>query len=173
MLTLTPMGLNDLRLVRSWLHQPHVARWYLGASTIEDELDELRQGVVGEEPTEVLLVLDGDRPLGWCQWYECHDYPDHAVGVGAEENDVGIDYAIGEPTRIGQGLGTALIGALVQHVRSRHAGVGVVADPEAANVASRRALEKNGFQLLDERSVPSEPTTAVMAIYRLPAVASA
>jgi len=163
------MRVTDLRLVRGWLHQPHVARWFLTACTIEDEIDELRHGVLGEEPTQVMLVLDGDRPVGWCQWYLCRDYPDHAVGVGADDDDVGIDYAIGEPALVGQGVGTALIGALVQHIKSQHADAGVIADPEAANVASRRVLEKNGFQLLDERSVASEPTPALMAIYRLPA----
>jgi RimJ/RimL family protein N-acetyltransferase len=43
----------------------------------------------------------------------------------------------------------------------------VIADPEASNTASRRVLEKNGFRLLDERSLASEPTAAPMAIYRL------
>jgi hypothetical protein len=43
-----------------------------------------------------------------------------------------------------------------------------LADPEAANLASRRVLEKNGFRLVDKRPLASERTGAVMAIYRLP-----
>jgi aminoglycoside 6'-N-acetyltransferase len=158
----------DLALVERWLGQPHVAEWYLSASTVADELEELRRSLGDDQPTEVLVVVRGGRPVGWCQWYPCADFPDHAAGVGAEPGDVGIDYALGEPALVGRGVGTALIAALVAHVRARCPGAGIIADPEAANLASRRVLEKNGFVLLDERPVPSEASMAPMAIYRLP-----
>jgi aminoglycoside 6'-N-acetyltransferase len=162
------MTMADLDLVEAWLREPHVAKWYLAGSTIEEELCDLRECLAGDDPTEALLVLEYGRPVGWCQWYLCNEYPDHAVGIGAEPDDVGIDFAIGDPTRTGQGLGTALIAALVSHVRQRHPRAGVIADSEASNSASRRVLEKNGFQLLAERPVASEPTRSAMAIYRLP-----
>lgn len=158
---------DDLELVRNWLGMPHVARWYLAGSTLEHELDELRQCIAGEQPTHALVVLEHGRPIGWCQWYLCSDYPDYAADVGAGPGDVGIDYAIGDPARTGKGVGTSLIAALIAHVRQRHPAAGLIADPEATNLASRRVLEKNGFELVREGSVPSEPTTAPMAIYRL------
>ena len=162
------MVLDDLDLVRRWLAEPEVARWFLAGSTIEDELGDLERAVNGQEPTEVLLASWGRRPVGWCQWYRCSDYPDHAVGLGARPEDVGIDYAIGEPLDRGRGVGTALVATLVAHIRRLHPGVGVVADPEASNAASRRVLERNAFVLLDERVVVSEPDGKVMAIYRRP-----
>jgi RimJ/RimL family protein N-acetyltransferase len=168
-LDLRPLDLDDLSLVRSWLADPGVAPWFLTASSLEEELDDLRRAVVGEEATEALLVSWRGRPIGWCQWYLCSDYPDHAEGVGAHPGDVGIDYAIGDSRDRSRGLGTALIAALVDHIRSVHPGAGVIADPEATNLASRAVLERNGFVLLDERVVPSESTPNVMAIYRLPA----
>jgi aminoglycoside 6'-N-acetyltransferase len=167
MLTLEPMRTTDLDLVTAWLDAPEVGRWWLVGSTIDKEIDELHRGIVGIEPTTVLLVIERGKPIGWCQWYLCGDYPDHARGVGAEPRDVGIDYAIGDPTRRRAGVGTELIATLVAHIRQRHPHAGVIADPEASNIASRRVLEKNGFRLLDERPVASEPTAAPMAIYRL------
>jgi|SRR5271165_77101 len=166
-LTLRDMGADDLPLVTAWLHEPHVARWYLAGSTVEREIDELRQCIAGEQPGRVLTILERDRPIGWCQWYLCRDYRDHAAAIGAEPDDIGIDYAIGDPARAGDGLGTELIGVLVATVRAERPAAGLVADPEAANIASRRVLEKNGFKLIHERPVASEPTDAVMAIYRL------
>ncbi len=166
-LALRAMRSSDLELVRRWLAEPHVARWYLTESTVEAEIDELRRCVAAIEQTHALLVLERNRPIGWCQWYLCSEYPDHEVAVGAAPGDVGIDYAIGDRTRTGRGVGTALIAALVAHVRHEYPGAGVIADPEAANVASRRVLEKNGFRLQREGPVDSEPTDAVMAIYRL------
>jgi aminoglycoside 6'-N-acetyltransferase len=165
---LRPMVLEDLNLVHRWLAEPGVARWFLAASSIDDELADLQRAVEGEEPTEVLLASRDERPVGWCQWYLCSDYPDHAAGVGAHPDDVGIDYAIGEAGERGRGVGTALVAALVDHIRGLHPGAGIIADPEASNAASRAVLERNGFVLLDERPVPSEATRDLMALYRLP-----
>jgi aminoglycoside 6'-N-acetyltransferase len=162
------MSAADLGLVETWLRDPEVARWYLAASTVEAELDDLRQCIGGDEQTEALIVADPSGPIGWCQWYLCDDYPDHAAGVGADPGVARIDYAIADPASRGRGVGTALIAALVTYIRQRHPQAGVIADPEASNVASRRVLEKNGFQLREVRPVASEPTSAPMAIYRLP-----
>lgn len=164
---LRPMTESDLELVRSWLTEPHVARWYLAQSSLERELAELRSCVVGKEPTHALIALTRGREIGWCQWYRCADYPKHAAGIGAEPGDVGLDYAIGDPARIGEGLGTALIAAMIARIRAEHSQAGLVADPDAANAASRRVLEKNHFELVDVRVVPSERSDREMAIYRL------
>ena len=166
-LTFRSMQEADLELVRIWLALPHVATWYLAGSTLEEELDELRQCIACEQPTYALMVLERGQPIGWCQWYMCADYPDHAAGVGAEPGDIGVDFAIGDPARVGKGVGTSLIAALVAYVSERHPAAGFVADPEATNHASRRVLEKNGFELVREGTIASEPTAATMAIYRL------
>jgi hypothetical protein len=54
-LTLQRMDAADLGLVETWLRDPEVARWYLAASTLEEELDELRQciGTDGDLPAAV------------------------------------------------------------------------------------------------------------------------
>jgi RimJ/RimL family protein N-acetyltransferase len=166
-LELRPLTAPDLALVETWLTTPHVAEWYLKGSSLEAELDEIRAGLTGDDPTIMLLVLDDSWPIGWCQWYRCDDNPDHAKGVGAEPGDIGIDYAIGEPASVGRGTGTRLIAALVEHVRAANPGAGIITDPEAANIPSRRVLEKNGFELLGVRPVESESTAEPMAIYRL------
>ena len=69
------------------------------------------------------------------------------------------------------GNGTTLIATLVTEIRRRHSGAGILADPDAANTASRRVLEKNGFHLVAVRPVATEATNAPMAIYRLPPAA--
>lgn len=161
------MRAGDLDLVRTWLGLPHVGRWFLAGSTLDHELEELRQCVAGDQPTHALVVLEQDRPIGWCQWYLCSDYPDHEAAVGAEPGDIGIDYAIGDPTRTGKGVGTELIAALIAYIRQRYPAAGFITDPEAANLASRRVLEKNGFELVREGAVASEPVESTMALYRL------
>lgn len=172
MVTFRPMTFDELGLVEGWLRAEHVARWWLEGTTAEQEIADCRASIAGEQPTTVLLVLSAGAPIGWCQWYRCSDYPDFAADVEAGAADVGIDYAIGVQGLVDRGLGTRMVADLVELIRARHPAAGIVADPAEANVASRRVLEKCGFQLLGVRPLASEPTDGPMAIYRLlPAVA--
>jgi aminoglycoside 6'-N-acetyltransferase len=168
-LTLRDMRVGDLESVARWLEEPHVARWYLAGSTVEREVDDLRRGISGADPVHLLIVSVDEMPVGWCQWYRAGHHPAWAADVGAAPDDVGVDYAIGDPARVGRGLGTALVAALVRRVRAGHPEVALVSDPDARNTASRRVLEKNGFGLVAVRSLASEVTEDPMAIYRLPA----
>jgi aminoglycoside 6'-N-acetyltransferase len=158
---------DDLPLLTRWLSAPHVARWYLAGSSVEGEAEDLRRSVAGEQAVHVLMVAEGEVPVGWCQWYLCGDDPGWAAEIGAGPGDVGIDYAVGDASRVGRGVGTALVAELVALVRVRHPRAAVMADPDERNVASRRVLEKNGFDLVAVKAIPSEPTDDPMAVYRL------
>ena len=66
--------------------------------------------------------------------------------IPAEASDVGLDFCIGLPALIGQGLGTILIQELVELSQWMFpTATGVVSCPDHRNHASRRVLEKNGF----------------------------
>jgi RimJ/RimL family protein N-acetyltransferase len=163
------MRADDLPLVTGWLSAPHVARWYLPGSSAEEEAEDLRRSVEGEQAVRALIVMDRDTPIGWCQWYLCGVDPQWAAEIGAEPDDAGIDYAIGDPTRVGRGLGTVLVAELVRRVRAEYPHCAVLSDPDERNAASRRVLEKNGFELVAVKPIPSEPTDDPMAVYRLAA----
>jgi aminoglycoside 6'-N-acetyltransferase len=173
---LRPLVADDLPFVAGWLRQPHVARWWLAGTTAEAELNEVAARVAepAGSPTRLLAILERSRHdletpvrIGWCQWYPYDAYPAEADAIGARAGDCGIDYAIGDPAAIGRGLGTELIAALVGEVHRHHPGCGVIVDPDATNVASRRVLERNGFSLITVRAVATEPTDDPVAIYRL------
>jgi aminoglycoside 6'-N-acetyltransferase len=171
MIELRPMTEADLPAIEGWLGEPHVARWWLVDDTAAATLAEYADQVAGrgDDATTVLIVVEAGRgPIGWCQWYRWDAHPDEARELRTLPGEVGLDYAIGDPGAIGRGLGTALIAALVAEVRARHPGCGVVVEPEAANLASRSVLERNGFSLVDVRPLAFEPGDRPMAIYRLP-----
>lgn len=160
----------DLSLVAGWLREPHVARWWLQDETADEQLIVYRRLLTGEcdDGTHLLIVSERGRgPVGWCEWYRWDDTPEEARELNARPNDVGFDYALGDPQAIGRGLGTQMIAALVQTVRAHHPGCGIVVEPEAANGASRAVLERNGFALVDVRPLAFEPHDRPMAIYRL------
>jgi aminoglycoside 6'-N-acetyltransferase len=175
----------DLPAIEAWLRLPHVARWWTPDNTAEAEIAKYRERVRQERTsqertsperdhpdntpaTHMLMIILDVAPVGWCQWYRWADYPAEAEAVGAHDGEIGIDYAIGDPAQVGRGVGTAMIGALVTEIRRLHPAAGILTTPEAANMASRRVLEKNGFALVAVRPVATEAADAPMAIYRLP-----
>jgi aminoglycoside 6'-N-acetyltransferase len=175
---LRPLLPNDLPLVAGWLREQHVARWWLSGTTAAAELEKIKARVAqpSGDATHLLMVverggseLEIGAPGGWCQWYPYDAYPAEAKAIGARPGDCGIDYAIGDPTATGRGLGKALIAVLVGEVRRHHPGCGVIVDPNAKNVASRWVLERNGFTLISVQAVVTEPTDEPVAIYRLSA----
>jgi RimJ/RimL family protein N-acetyltransferase len=171
MIELRPMTGADLPLVQAWLREPHVARWWLADETAEATLDEYveRMAGRGDTATTMLLVVEPGRgPVGWAQWYRWGAYPEEARELRTGPDEVGLDYAIGDPAAIGRGLGAEMIAALVDEVHAHHPGCGLVVEPEAANLASCRVLERNGFALVDVRPLDFEPGDRPMAVYRLP-----
>jgi aminoglycoside 6'-N-acetyltransferase len=159
----------DLPAVGAWLRLPHVARWWTPDTTAEAEIARYRERVRpdGKSATHMLMITLDGVPVGFCQWYRWADYPAEARAVGAGDQELGIDYAIGDPAQIGRGVGTTLIATLTAEVRRRHPGAGIVVEVDATNTPSRRVLEKNGFHLVAVRPVETEPSDAPVAIYRL------
>lgn len=150
-LRLRPLVDADLAPLHRWLNDPEVVRWWEGddvswPAVVRD------YGPASLEPTEHWIVQVGEHPVGWIQCYAIADYAEesevrHWRALGVASTAAGIDYLIGEPTRRGQGLGTAMIRAFVDEVVfGRHPGwTQVAASPLAANTASLRALAKAGF----------------------------
>jgi aminoglycoside 6'-N-acetyltransferase len=171
MLGLRPMTGEDLPAVAAWLVLPHVARWWTPDTTAGEEIAKYRRRVSPQErPATIMLMVTWDGAgIGWCQWYRWADYPAEAVALDARAGELGIDYAIGDPAWVGRGTGTTLVAALVAEARRHHPGAAILVAAAAANAASRRVLEKNGFELVAVRTVATEPSDAPMAIYRRPA----
>jgi aminoglycoside 6'-N-acetyltransferase len=169
MIELRPMTEADLRLVAGWLHEPHVARWWLQDETADEQLAVYRRVLTGEldDGTHLLIVVERGVAVGWCQWYRWDDTPDAARELATRPGELGIDYALGDPAATNRGLGTEMIAALVRELRRHHPGCGIVVEPEAANGASRAVLRRNGFELVDVRPLAFERNDRPMAIYRL------
>jgi RimJ/RimL family protein N-acetyltransferase len=123
----------------------------------------------GTDSTRVFVIGVADQPIGIVQCYRHADHAgwDRAVAI---PEAAGIDYLIGEPAQCGRGLGTAAIARLAPRVFGLYPEIAaIVAVPQAANYASRRALEKAGFSLVGERNLDSDDPSdsGPSAIYAL------
>jgi [ribosomal protein S5]-alanine N-acetyltransferase len=90
----------------------------------------------GAEPTWLVVERNSDAVIGECGW----------KGAADDTGTVEIGYGLAGPSR-GRGYGTELIGALVAWSFAGNRCKHLVAEVRRDNVASRRALERNGFVL--------------------------
>ncbi len=141
-----PLNYEDLPHVARWLAVPHVARWWRDPSDLESVTANYGPCITGEDPTEVFVIERDGEAIGLIQRYRHDDYPEWHRAVGLAQA-AGIDYLLGEPGLVGQGVGTAAIATFAADTLARYPDIDcVVAAPQQANVASWRALEKAGFQ---------------------------
>lgn len=138
--------------MRTWLLRPHVQQWYddVPAEKYPDNtINEYRQAIRGEDPTDLYLIQLDRRPIGALQSYRIDDHPEYVAQVALGRPAIGIDLFIGEPDCIGRGYGPALIRVFLRDVAFPRYGVDLcVIGPTASNVAAIRSYEKAGFRFL-------------------------
>lgn len=162
--TFRPLTRADFPLLAEWLAQPHVARWWNHETTAE-ALERDFGGIAdGTEPGEDLLALLDGVPVGLVQRSRLDDYADYleefAALTAVPHAAVTIDYLVGDPERVGRGLGTAMIRAVVADTwRTRPGASTLLVAVVAANERSWRALERAGFRRVAEG--PMEPDNPV------------
>jgi aminoglycoside 6'-N-acetyltransferase len=167
---LRPMTAADLPLMCRWLGAAHVHQWWHDSAEPAAVSAEYLPCIEGVEPSRPLIAELPTGPVAFVQWYRWADYPDYAARIGAGPDEAGFDYLIGEEACCGHGLGTRLIAALMRLIREQEPSIGgVVVDPEQANTASRRVLEKNGLRLVAVKQIddPDGHPVGPSAIYRL------
>jgi aminoglycoside 6'-N-acetyltransferase len=163
---LRPLTRADFPLLVGWLAQPHVAEWWgppLDADAVEREYG---PSLDGTDPTRLCICTEGDAPIGFLQLYRLSDNPDYVQAVGNADAG-GIDFLIGDVTRVGQGIGPVMIAAGCRLLWQLFPEVSAaLSGPSVRNMRSRRALVKSGFQPLHQVSVPGEADDEFL--YRLP-----
>jgi aminoglycoside 6'-N-acetyltransferase len=144
-----PLTRSDLAVLADWLAAPHVARWWRESSDLQAVTGAYGPAADGTDTTECFVVLGDGEPVGFAQCYRLADEPSWQASLaptGVPINAAGVDYLIGRPDLVGQGLGPRLIGAFVDRVWGRYPEVpAVVASVSRDNRRSWRALEKAGF----------------------------
>ncbi|HEX2540120.1 MAG TPA: GNAT family N-acetyltransferase [Caldimonas sp.] len=142
---------RDFPFLRSWLREPHVERWW--NHEVSDAALERDFGAVvdGRDPADVFIVSAGARPIGLLQRYRFADNPEYldelAPVLAVPPEALGIDYFVGDPAALRQGLGTDMIRIAVARIWIDHPTAPAVVVPvNEANVASWRVLERAGFE---------------------------
>jgi aminoglycoside 6'-N-acetyltransferase len=170
-----PLAADDLPQVALWLGREHVQVWWQEPSDIASVEEKYGPRVRGEDTTAMFIVVRDGREIGLIQSYRLADEPDWrgvlartGITLGAA---AGIDYLIGEPDLIGQGIGSEVVAAFTEDVYARYPDVDeIVVTPQLANRASCRVLERAGYTLVWTGELqsddPSDAGTAALFVHR-------
>lgn len=165
----------DLPLLGSWLGQDHVQKWWREPSEPEQVRERYLPSIVGEDPTEIYVIVCDGNDVGLIQRYRVRDYPEWPrmiIRSGLTFPDaVGIDYFIGKRELLGRGIGAAVIRTFAALVFAHLSDVdSIVVTPQAENRASCRVLEKAGFELvwtgMLDSDDPADAGVAAMYVLR-------
>lgn len=154
---------DDFAVLRRWLAEPLVSRWWNHESTPEAVERDFGPSVDGRDATELFLACVSDRPFGLIQRYPIAAYEEYVAELSqvcpVPPGALSIDYLIGEPQLRGRHLGARMISALVAATwRSCPGADDIIVPVAAGNTASWRALERAGFARIAEgRMTPDNP----------------
>jgi RimJ/RimL family protein N-acetyltransferase/8-oxo-dGTP pyrophosphatase MutT (NUDIX family) len=161
-LAFRPMTDDDFASVARWQSAAHVSPWWDHRTRdVESVRARYAPRLRGDEPTRMWVVEVDGEPAGFLQDYRVGHHPDYAVRT-QDPDAVAFDYAIGEPGRVGRGLGTRMVWEFCRDVLRRDYpdAVHFLASPSHRNAASLRVLAKCGFTQglwIDDLGRPGEP----------------
>jgi aminoglycoside 6'-N-acetyltransferase len=141
------MTADDLLRMHEWLQRPHIRRWWTGRETYEEVLAHYLPAIEGSKPTDLYVIMLGDRAAGFIQTYLVSDHPEFARRVDVGEDVAGVDLFLADVELTGKGLGSETLRTFVLDVVfARQETSACIADPDTRNTASLRAFEKAGFR---------------------------
>lgn len=140
-----PVEESHLPMLREWLLRPHVARWWGDPGSLEAMRDEHRRDASQPNATRKYIATLDREPIGFIQSYL-------VMGSGGgwweDETDPGtrgIDQFLADASKLGQGIGRAMIGAFVQVLFADPAVTVVQTDPSPTNAHAIRCYQAAGF----------------------------
>lgn len=134
----------DISLLAEWLNKDHILKWYGDAT---DWLFEIRERNNSFAWIHHFIVIAGQTPIGFCQYYDCYDANDMEdwYAVTQPGDTFTIDYLIGNESYLGRGYGKAIVKLLSDTIQTREQARQIIVQPEQDNHSSNHVLMANGY----------------------------
>lgn len=137
-----PVQDSDLELLKIWLNKEHILKYYHDAN---EWLMEIRERNDSFSFLKHFIVFVDDKPIGFCQYYDCFDAKELWYTVEVPNKVFSIDYFIGEELYLRKGYGKEIVKTLVDTIRELGNAAQIIVQPEMENIASCKALLSNEF----------------------------
>jgi RimJ/RimL family protein N-acetyltransferase len=140
--TLQAFAPSHLDLLRGWLAQPRVARWY------PDPTNDLAFAATPPARGAQAIIAEDGQPVGYLRWTKVARDTLDALGLHEiPTGSVDIDILLGERSTIGRGIGPAALQLLVEQLRC-DPGVPLLGlTTSVENASAHRAFAKAGFHI--------------------------
>lgn len=133
---------SDVAQLEIWLSNEHVLKWYHDA---DEWLNEIKQRHGAFNFLNHFIVLNNNKPIGFCQFYDCNDAQEDWYTVSSPGKVFSIDYLIGEEPLLGRGYGQEIVKLLVSKIQELSYNAEIIVQPETDNKASCGVLAANQF----------------------------
>ena len=131
-------------MLTAWLHKDYILKWYHDPDAWLVEV----AGRNGEFSwIHHYIVMDGEAPIGFCQYYDCYDGKDFENWyiVTQRGDTFSIDYLIGDEGYLSKGYGKEVVQVLTEHIKCIEDAREIVVQPDDDNGASNGVLSANGY----------------------------
>ena len=136
-LTLRPIKDEDIEKITSWLHKEHISKWYHDP---DEWIREMQQRNIEFCFIHHFIVLQNDKAIGFCQFYDCMSAKEDWYSVEKENQLFSMDYLIGEDEYLRKGYGLAIVQLLTDTIRKDTKAKRIVVQPEQENIPSCKTL---------------------------------
>jgi GNAT superfamily N-acetyltransferase len=141
-LYLKPLQDEDVEQLKIWLYKDHILNWF---HDTDDWLKEVKERNGEFSFLHHFIVNNKNKPIGFCQYYDCFDAKEPWYSVESRGKLFSIDYLIGEENYLRKGFGKQIIKLLIDEISKENKNFEIIVQPEMENTASNRTLLANGF----------------------------
>lgn len=157
-----PLSAADLPLLYEWQRRAHVAQWWADPGTLESLAEDYLTDLDAPDATRAFIAWRNEQPLGFIQ---CYVVAGSGGGWWEDETDPGargIDQFLADGSRLGQGLGSAMIHAFLGQLFADPRVTKVQTDPSPDNERAIRAYRRAGFAPVRELMTPDGPALLML-----------
>lgn len=144
-ITFRPLVAADMPMLHEWLCRPHVVEWWEPAPSLDDVVEDFLPLTLPDAGTRGYIALHAGAPIGFIQSYVVAGSGDGWWETETDPGARGIDQFLADPSRLNQGLGSAMVRAFVDRLFLDPAVTKVQTDPDPENARAIRAYQKAGF----------------------------
>jgi len=141
-LILQPIEDKDIDLMEIWLNKEYIKKWY---NEPEEWLEEIRKRDKEFNFIHHFIVMDSNKPIGFCQYYDCFYAKEEWYNVNFVNQLFSIDYLIGDENYLRKGYGKAIIELLTETIKKNENGKRIIVQPDKENISSNKALLSAGY----------------------------